>query len=267
MTDRLGQEQEEEFHHRVRTLIQTHGPHLMDHDGNTLLTWASRYGLCSVVRMLIEQYRLSIDAQNDEGQTPLSVAVIGGHRAVVRLLIDCGANLNASNGRGESPLHHASALGWYEIARLIVEEGGHLEAEDECGDSPLHFAVREDRLEIVEFLLSVGACPDHLNQDEESPAELAQLVGSLSIKNAFVLHNSASDTKAILGNLDKSFITCPFLLQKSTKKSPLPSSLSLPHSHNAVWQGENSTSSFPKRLTPISNLPSGYHLGRQLINV
>jgi len=242
----------------VQTLLETKGPDIMDPHGNTLLSFAARNGHFNVVKVLVEKYRVPLNVQNFDGETALSGAVLNGRYEVAKLLIDAGANLNVSNVRCEVVLHQAAGLGNCDMARLIVEEGGYLNAEDEWGDTPLHFAVREDRVDVVEYLLSVGADLDYLNQDEESPSELAEMVGSLPIKNAFATHRRCSNNMDLQSSLETtSFLKSPLLLQKSTKKlrnSTVESiSLALSNSHNALWQGDNSTSSL-KRYTPNSRL-------------
>jgi len=253
----------------VQNLLKTKGPNAIDPNGNTPLMWASRHGKLKIVKFLVEQYQLPLNVQNFDGETALSCAVVEVRCEIVKFLIERGADLNLGNIRSESPLHLAVVVGNLEIAKLIVEEGAQVDAEDDCGDTPLHFAVREDKCEMVEFLLSVGANCDLMNQDEESAADLAEMFGSSSVKNAFK-PPTESHVESPFG-----IIQSPLLLQKSTakkKSSPPPTenlgvnpnSLSL--SHNSVWQGENSTS-FPKRLTPASNLPGGMFTGRHLINV
>jgi len=262
-------------------LLNNKGNCVMDRFGNTPVIWAAHTGNLQVVMTLVSQYSLPLNVQNFDGETALSMAVSSGKYDIVKYLIEHSANLNIANCRGESALHQAAALGFGEMARLIVEEGAFMDTEDECGETPLHFAVREERVDMVEYLLAVGAHPDHLNQDEESPEELAQMVGSPDMKNVFHMHKQQSSNA--LG-LDANFglLRSPLLLQKSTASSkshlkpPLSApasagssvstSLDLSHSSNAVWQGENS-GSFPKRLTPTSNLPGGYSMGRHLINV
>jgi len=258
----------------VLNLLKTKGPNAMDPNGNTPLIWAARNGKLNVVKFLIEQYQLPLNVQNFNAETALSVAVVEGYYEIAKFLIESGASINLGNCRSESPLHLAVVLGNLDVARLLVEEGAHVDAEDDCGDTPLHFAVREDRAEMVSFLISVGANPDLPNQDDESPRELAEMFGSSDVKIA--LSRRYTSSECMLGShLDVSFgIKSPLLLQKSSKKSPslevndrgVSNNPSLVHSHNAVWQGENS-SSFPKRLTPTSNLPGGSFTGRHLINV
>jgi len=262
----------------IQNLLETKGPSAMDPNGNTPLVWAARNGKYNIVKYLVEKYQLPLNVQNFEGETALSVAVLTGHGEIVRFLIERGAQLNIGNCRSETSLHHAVVLGNLEVARLLVEEGIYVDAEDDCGDTPLHFAVREDKADMVEFLLHVGANAEHVNQDEENPAELAEMFGSSSVKNVFLAHRKSSNDLG-LSALNASFgVKSPLLLQKSTTKKPLilveenhgvtpSSSLDLSLSNNAVWQGTNSSSSYPKRLTPTSNLPGGYFTGRQLINV
>jgi len=267
-------------HNTLLALLKTKGTCVIDRFGNTPVIWAAHTGNLPVVVTLVTQYQLPLNVQNFDGETALSMAVSSGQYEIVKYLIEHGANLNIANCRGESALHQAAALGFGEITRLIVEEGAYMDMEDECGETPLHFAVREERVEMVDYLLAVGANPDHLNQDEESPEDLAQMVGSPAMKNVFHMHKQSSNAMGLEANFG--LLRSPLLLQKSTASSkshlrpPLSApasagssvstSLDLSHSSNAVWQGENS-GSFPKRLTPTSNLPGGYSMGRHLINV
>jgi len=250
----------------IQHLINTKGPSVLDRNGNTPLVWAVINNKLNLIRFLVEQCLLPLNVQNFEGETALSISVTSGQYDTVKYLIERGANLNLSNCRCESPLHHAVVIGNLEITRLLVEEGSYVDAEDECGDTPLHFAVREDKTEIVEFLLSIGADANHENFDEETPKQLAEMVGSQFVKDKF------KQPSHVGWNGDNGGMKLPLLLQKSAKKAPMVegsclgvSGLALSGS-NSVWQGENSTS-FPKRLTPNSNLPCGNFTGRHLINV
>jgi len=260
----------------VQHLLNTKGPSCIDPFGNTPLMWAVRDKNMEVITALVEQHQLPINTQNFDGETALSIGVQCGYHEIVKYLIERGAHVNMGNCRLETALHQGVVFGHLEIVRLLVESGGYVEAEDECGDTPLHFAVREDRRELVEYLIHVGADVNHMNHDEESPAEFAKMVGSESVRNIF------DDSKnKVVGGLDvvrenrwNLGVRLPLLLPKVETKKPLTeeekysansaNNLSL-DSTTSVWQGENSTS-FPKRLTPNSNLPHGF-VDRHLINV
>jgi len=52
--------------------------------------------------------------------------------------------------------------------------------------------VREEKVDIVRLFLSVGSDPGHLNYDEETPLMLAEMVGSPSMKEAFLIDDEGN---------------------------------------------------------------------------
>jgi len=151
---------------------------LTDKEGNSPLCWASSFGNINLVTILLKDYGFPINHQNYEGNTPLTIAVLGGFCPIVKLLLEEGANPNIPNLKRESPLHLASCLGYNDICEDLIRHGAWIEAEDEFGDTALHWAVREEKVEIVEILLRYGANPDHPNEDRESPKDIANLDGN-----------------------------------------------------------------------------------------
>jgi len=149
---------------------------LFDNLGNFPLSWAAMNGHENLVRMLVEEYDFPLDFQNLEGNTALGTAVIGGYDDIVEYLLKKGANPNISNVKKESPLHIAACFGYWEICRLLISYGAWIDAEDEAGDTPLHWGVREEHIEVIELLIMKGANVEHLNEDEESPKDLAREV-------------------------------------------------------------------------------------------
>lgn len=95
--------------------------------GGTALIPACERGLVDTVRMLL---RAGVDPNhvNRLGWTGLLEAIIlsdGGpaHQAVVRLLLDNGADVNLPNGDGRSPLWHARQRGQEAIATMLQAAG------------------------------------------------------------------------------------------------------------------------------------------------
>jgi len=137
------------------------------------------------VNLLIKRYKMPVNRQNEDGDTPLAVGVKSGNYDVVCALLDHGANPNIPNLRAETPLHIAACFGYEDISKELIKYGGWIDAEDDCGDTPLHWAVREEQLAIVGLLLRLGADPHHVNEDDESPINLVENVGSDALVNAF----------------------------------------------------------------------------------
>jgi ankyrin repeat protein len=94
----------------------------------TALHWAARHGQTEQVRTLLEQGDL--EARDLQGRTPLHIAVLSGHEAVVDVLIEAGADVNARDNWGIPPLKRIELireyLGWdrENIAAALRAAGG-----------------------------------------------------------------------------------------------------------------------------------------------
>jgi ankyrin repeat protein len=64
-----------------------------------------------------------------------------GHKAVVALLLDAGADVNARNNNehwGTTPLHAAAHANQAAIAQLLLDHGADSTAQDLTGQPPMH---------------------------------------------------------------------------------------------------------------------------------
>uniref|UniRef100_A0A8C2L570 Transient receptor potential cation channel, subfamily A, member 1a n=1 Tax=Cyprinus carpio TaxID=7962 RepID=A0A8C2L570_CYPCA len=86
--------------------------------------------------------------------------------------------LDIRDNIGASPMHYAASMGHFRIIRLIVQITGQqeLSARDEEGNTPLHWAVQKDQPGSCSVLLTLGADPNILNNSQQSPLHMAQLV-------------------------------------------------------------------------------------------
>lgn len=74
--------------------------------GEDLLHAASRCGAVAWARHLLRR-GVSPDVRGRDGTTPLMQAAIGGHLAVIELLLEAGADRSATTGRGRTALQMA----------------------------------------------------------------------------------------------------------------------------------------------------------------
>ena len=63
---------------------------IKDSDGRTPLSWPAWNGHDAVVKLLLEK-GAELETKDSDGQTPLSWAAEDGHDAVVKLLLEKGA--------------------------------------------------------------------------------------------------------------------------------------------------------------------------------
>ena len=81
-------------------------------------------------------------------------AAVGGNEAIVRLMLDQGANVNDQAVNGWSAITLATAKGFTHIVQLLLGSGADPNLTDIFGWSPLMHAVEQNRGDIVELLLT-----------------------------------------------------------------------------------------------------------------
>jgi ankyrin repeat protein len=108
-----------------------------------------RKGDIEKVKMLVENDPTLVRARNARQSTPLHVAVDLEQEAIVRYLIEKGADVNALNNNESTPLFYAKGT---EIAKLLVESGADINK-----GMPIAWALVAKRKEVAEYLLEKGA--------------------------------------------------------------------------------------------------------------
>jgi ankyrin repeat protein len=95
---------------------------------------------------------------DQSGASPLYVACVNGHRAVVQSLLACKANTSiAILDTGNTPLHGAAFQGHLSVCELLLENGASLSLISRNGFTPLHVAAFAGHTKIVMLLLQYGA--------------------------------------------------------------------------------------------------------------
>jgi ankyrin repeat protein len=79
---------------------------------------------------------------------------------VGRLLDEDGRLVEARAGQGHTPLTVATGRGHVAVVRVLLERGADIEASDEEGTSALHYAVLSSRNEECSSLFKVKAIPN-----------------------------------------------------------------------------------------------------------
>ena len=87
------------------------------------------------------------------GRRSLNYAAIRNDTAMIRALLDAGANINSANGTGFTPLHHAGEAGSKEAATLLITNGANLTLRNRYGQTPQQTAAASHNPEVAEILL------------------------------------------------------------------------------------------------------------------
>ena len=165
----------------IEKFCKMHGTNVKkaDKDGNTLLFKAAANGNIAVVRHLVEQ-GADVNVRNNYGATPLHNAF--RYFDIVLFLVSQGADVNAKSQSGLNPLAGAIGAGNIESVKFLVSQGAEVNLKRmvkdvlEGGDTLLHTAARFNKNdEIVKFLVSQGANVNAQNDNGDTPLEVAMV--------------------------------------------------------------------------------------------
>jgi ankyrin repeat protein len=139
-----------------------HVPDTKDSDtkddyGQTPLSWAAENGHEAVVKLLVEK-GAELESKDYFGRTPLLWAAENGHEAVVKLLVEKGAELESKDCNARTTLSWAAGNGHEAVVKLLVEKGAELESKaNYYGRTPLSWAAGNGHEAVVKLLVEKGA--------------------------------------------------------------------------------------------------------------
>ena len=120
------------------------------------LSEAIGIGHRAVVQLLLEK-GANLEFKDRDGRTPLSWAAQNGHEAVVQLLLENGADLDSKDCRGRMPLSLAAEKGHEVVVKMLLDTGKvHVDSKDEGGRTPLSWAAEKGHWAVVKMLLDTG---------------------------------------------------------------------------------------------------------------
>ncbi|NXA41746.1 ASZ1 protein, partial [Eudromia elegans] len=184
---------------------------MLQADKNDALKKALTCGNVSLIEDLLNS-GISIESHFQFGWTPLMYAASVADDAVVRLLLDRGANAsfeidkftvlmaactahtseekilktvelllsrnadpNLHCRRQMTPLMYAARKGCPQVVALLVAHGSHINAQDENGYSALTWAARHGHKSVILKLLELGADKNLQTKDEKTAADVAKM--------------------------------------------------------------------------------------------
>jgi ankyrin repeat protein len=139
--------------------------------------------------------RALLAAKADPNDGSLAVAALRGDPAVVKLLLDHGADLGR---HGAHALYEATRAGADEVVVLLLERGADARGRQGAKSTPLHRAASNCGPEVVRALLARGADPNAREASGYTP--LLHAASSGKVENVRALIAARADVNALDGD-------------------------------------------------------------------
>lgn len=176
--------------------------------GNSLIRYACYSNSSNLIKFLAKHDE-DVNAIYEDGTTPILISCEFSSEALVRSLIDLGANINALDKDNNDIFHYSVrsesslinefllSITTYKDRKNIIGEtalhvacrydrdinnllkhGADINAKDDCGNSPLHTAAMFDSIKNVTNLISLGVSTEIKNSRGQTPLHIACENGS-----------------------------------------------------------------------------------------
>ena len=138
----------------------------------------------AVVKLLLD-HGADIKAVDYKKQTPLHLAARWGRLAIAEALLERlpPAGISARDKHGDTPLHLAARWGYEDIVNLLIEKGANVKEENDLKESPEEVAKAHHQLEIVDLLRSLPSPPVVAGMEEDATGTAVQAASSQSVRS------------------------------------------------------------------------------------
>ena len=125
---------------------------------------AARAGDVPAIRRLLAE-GLAIDAQDQDGRTPVMVATLAHRTDAVQALVDAGADVDLRDNRLDNVFLYAGAEGLLDILRIANDAGADPALTNRYGGIAIIPACERGHVEVVRYLLEESDVDvDHVNR-------------------------------------------------------------------------------------------------------
>lgn len=159
-----------------------------DENGFSPLNMAIESGDMELTKFLITN-GANVNSLMQDGVSLIGYAIAQNNMDLLQMLIENGANVNNTNGDSwaDTPLKTASRLGLDNVVRILLTRNVDINAVDMNGNTALHTAALNSQLSVVKLLLEKNPNLDIQNKVGNTALHLAVISGNIDIVGELVL--------------------------------------------------------------------------------
>ncbi|XP_071947978.1 uncharacterized protein [Antedon mediterranea] len=106
---------------------------------------------------VLETGEVWVDTPDKFGFTPLMNAAQKGHKDIVKVLIEYGADVNAQTSSGKDALMLTCFVGHLDVVKILRQHGAKWTVADKGGSTAIHWAVDGGNTELLRWMIRDGA--------------------------------------------------------------------------------------------------------------
>jgi hypothetical protein len=133
-----------------------------------------------------------------------------GHKDLIAMLIEHGAQVSDRNRDGGTALHAAAFMGEADVVELLIEKGANVNATSLAGESPLKSASQS--FEVVQYIAGVLSLPVEREKVLHGHERIIQQLKSAGAKDGVVPNDEAVAKSSIAKDLFKALTETPVFI-------------------------------------------------------
>jgi ankyrin repeat protein len=142
--------------------------------GLTIFEAAATGKINNIIRLLARNPQL-VSAYSEDGFQPLGLACYFGHLDSAEYLVKAGAPINShsNNALKAAPIQSATAGGHRKVVKMLLENRANPNIREQGGYTPLHAAAQNGDEEMIRTLLFGGADMNLKSDNGKTPLDIA----------------------------------------------------------------------------------------------
>ena len=164
-----------------------------------------------------------LNNHDSHGWSPLHYAARKGHKKIVNLMVQKGANpsLKTRDNNGYTPLYISILSQNTDTSLYLIDLGFAINDRGESGFTPLHEAVRLRDYDVVNALLNKSADVNAVGPDNSTPLCWAVVAGEKLVVSILLDNGADSDVKGIMIGDDESMKVTPIYFAAASNNTEI----------------------------------------------